>query len=127
MGTSPSTTRATPTAIPADTKRCATIAIRSAARRMRPIERSSGFTLLELMVALGIFGLVATTLYGTFARTLRSKGLVERRAEITRVGRAAVNRMADEIGSAYYPTAGRDTGFFRALKSGTEDAPLDSL
>jgi hypothetical protein len=35
--------------------------------------------------------------------------------------------MADEIGSAYYPTAGKDTGFFRALKSGTEDAPLDSL
>jgi prepilin-type N-terminal cleavage/methylation domain-containing protein len=63
--------------------------------------RAQGFTLIEVMLALGIFGIVAVTLYGTFSRTLRSKGLAERRAEITRVGRSALGRMADEIGSAY--------------------------
>jgi hypothetical protein len=37
--------------------------------------------------------------------------------------------MADEIGSAYYPTGPglSGTAIFRVLKSGTEDAPLDSL
>jgi prepilin-type N-terminal cleavage/methylation domain-containing protein len=30
-----------------------------------------GFTLMEVMLALGIFGIVTVTLYGTFARTLR--------------------------------------------------------
>ena len=79
------------------------------------------------MLALGIFGLVTVTLYGTFARTLRSKAIAERRAEVTRVGRAAVGRMADEIGSAYYPSALSGTAIFRVLKSGTDDAPLDSL
>lgn len=89
--------------------------------------RSRGFTLMEVMLALGIFGLVTVTLYGTFARTLRSKGIAERRAEITRVGRAAVGRMADEIGSAYYPASLSGTAIFRVLKSGSDDVPLDSL
>ena len=86
-----------------------------------------GFTLIEIMLALAIFGLVTVTLYGTFARTLRSKALAERRAEVTRLGRAAIGRMADEIGSAYYPRNLPGTAIFRILKSGTEDAPLDSL
>jgi prepilin-type N-terminal cleavage/methylation domain-containing protein len=86
-----------------------------------------GFTLMEVMLALGIFGIVTVTLYGTFARTLRSKGIAERRAEVTRVGRAAVGRMADEIASAYYPSSLSGTAIFRVLESGTDDAPLDSL
>ncbi len=86
-----------------------------------------GFTLMEVMLALGIFGIVTVTLYGTFARTLRSKGIAERRAEVTRVGRAAVGRMADEIASAYYPSSLSGTAIFRVLKSGTDDVPLDSL
>jgi prepilin-type N-terminal cleavage/methylation domain-containing protein len=89
--------------------------------------RPAGFTLIEVMLALGIFGLVTVTLYGSFARTLRSKGLAERRAEVTRLGRAALGRLADEIGSAYYPKTRDGAAIFRALKSGTETAPLDSL
>lgn len=91
------------------------------------MRRRDGFTLIEVMLALGIFGLVTVTLYGTFSRTLRSKALAERRAEVTRFGRAAVGRMADEIGSAYYPPNLPGTAIFRVLKSGTEEAPLDSL
>ncbi len=86
-----------------------------------------GFTLLEVMVALGIFGLVAVTLYGTFSRTLRSKALAEEHAEVTRIGRAAVNRMADEIGSAFYPRSLSGTAIFRVLRGGTDEAPLDTL
>jgi prepilin-type N-terminal cleavage/methylation domain-containing protein len=87
----------------------------------------AGFTLMEVMLALGIFGIVTTMLYGTFARTLRSKTIAEQRAEVTRLGRAALGRMADEIGSAYYPPGLVDTAIFRTLRGGTEDAPLDSL
>ena len=86
-----------------------------------------GFTLLEIMLALGIFGIVAVTLYGTFSRTLRSKALAEERAEVVRVGRAAVGRMADEIASAYYPRNLPGTAIFRVLPGGTDEAPLDSL
>ncbi|MCC6766072.1 MAG: prepilin-type N-terminal cleavage/methylation domain-containing protein [Deltaproteobacteria bacterium] len=86
-----------------------------------------GFTLIEIMLALGIFGLVAVTLYGTFSRTLRSKALAEERAGVTRVGRAAVGRMADEIASAYYPRNLPGTAIFRVLPGGSDEAPLDSL
>ncbi len=89
--------------------------------------RPHGFTLIEIMLALGIFGLVAVTLYGTFSRTLRSKGIAERRAEVTRVGRSAVGRIADEIGSAFYPKTRDGAAIFRVLKGGTETTPLDSL
>lgn len=95
---------------------------------MRPARRDvAGFTLMEVMLALAIFGIVTTMLYGTFSRTLRSKMIAEQRADVTRLGRAAVGRMADEIGSAYYPVGLSGTAIFRVLKSGSEDVPLDSL
>lgn len=87
----------------------------------------AGFTLMEVMLALGIFGIVTTMLYGTFARTLRSKTIAEQRAEVTRLGRAAVGRMADEISSAFCPAGAQGAAFFRVLRGGTEDAPLDAL
>ena len=91
------------------------------------MRRVRGFTLIEVVVSLGIFGLITVMLYGTFSRTLRSKAIAEERAEVTRVGRAAVGRMADEISSAFYPKNLPGTAIFRVLRSGTDDAPLDSL
>jgi prepilin-type N-terminal cleavage/methylation domain-containing protein len=91
------------------------------------MRRSRGFTLMELMLALGIFGLVTATLYGTFSRTLSSKAIAEEHAEITRTGRAAVNRMADEIASAFYPRQSGVPAIFRVLLGGTDALPLDSL
>src|SRR5262249_53900281 len=65
--------------------------------------RRAGFTLLEVMLALPILGIVATAVYGTFSRTLRSKQIADERADVLRTGRAALARMADEIASAFYP------------------------
>jgi len=101
----------------------------------RRIHARAGFTLLEVMMAVTIFGIVALTLYGTFARTLRSKALAEAHAELTQTGRSAVARMAEEIASAFYPrdpTYGRTLyvsplPIFRTLKGGTETMPLDEI
>jgi len=99
--------------------------------------RRRGFTLLEMMMAVTIFGIVALTVYGTFARTLRSKTIAEGDAELMQTGRSAVARMADEIASAFYPRpplfAAADYGsiasltWFRSLQGGTETMPLDSI
>jgi prepilin-type N-terminal cleavage/methylation domain-containing protein len=97
----------------------------------------SGFTLLEIMMAVTIFGIVAITVYGTFARTLRSKGLAEEGAELTQTGRSAVAHMADEIGSAFYPRPPlysptmyatiAPIPIFLCIQGGTESVPLDTI
>jgi prepilin-type N-terminal cleavage/methylation domain-containing protein len=89
--------------------------------------RLRAFTLLEVMMAVTIFGIVALTVYGTFARTLRSKQIAEERAELTQEGRSAVGRIADELASAYYPDGATDIRIFRSLRGGTESLPLDSI
>jgi prepilin-type N-terminal cleavage/methylation domain-containing protein len=111
--------------------------MRPAHPRRTGIHGRLGFTLLEVMMALTIFGLVAVTVYGTFARTLRSKSLAEDHIELTQTGRSAVARMADEIASAYYPrlplysdaayASIRPLVIFRSLQGGTEELPLDAL
>ncbi len=97
---------------------------------------SPGFTLLEVMMALTIFGIVAITLYGTFERTLRSKAIGEAQAELTQAGRTAVARMAEELASAFYPRdpvyqkalyGDSPLSIFRTIKHGTETSPLDDI
>jgi prepilin-type N-terminal cleavage/methylation domain-containing protein len=101
----------------------------------RRIAGRIGFTLLEVMMAVTIFGIVALTVYGTFARTLRSKGIAEERAQVVQAGRGAVARMGDELASAFYPSS-LATGshaataaqpIFRSLSGGTETLPLDAI
>ena len=86
-----------------------------------------GFTLLEVMLAVTILAIVAVTVYGTFSRTLRSKGIAEEQVEVTHAGRSALGRMAEEITSAFYPEASAGGAIFRSLSGGTESAPLDAL
>jgi prepilin-type N-terminal cleavage/methylation domain-containing protein len=62
-----------------------------------------GFTLLEVLVAVAILGIILTTVYGAVARTLQSKNRAEARAELYAAGREAVLRMADEIEGALPP------------------------
>lgn len=76
-------------------------------------------------MAVTIFGIVALTVYGTFARTLRSKGLAEDQAELTQQGRSAVARMADELASAFNP--GPPLASFLSLRGGTETMPLHGI
>src|SRR6185295_6943036 len=86
-----------------------------------------GFTLLEVMLAVAILGIIATTIYGTFSRTLRSKGIAEERIDVVRTGRSAVDRMAEELAAAFYPTPRVADAIFRCVKTGTEDVPLDAI
>jgi len=63
-----------------------------------------GFTLLEVLVATAILGIVMTTIYGTLTRTLMATKRAEERAELYASGRDQVMRMADEIESALPPS-----------------------
>jgi general secretion pathway protein J len=69
--------------------------MRSRARRVR------GFTLLELLVAIGVLAMISMLIYGAFAGLKRSKEGVERVSDRYREGRLAMARITRELQSAY--------------------------
>ena len=84
-----------------------------------------GFTLLELLVATAILGIILLTVYGVLARALYAKNHSEERAELYAAGREAVLKIADELVGALAPTAGRGIGFIGA--SGNDRVPTDAV
>jgi type II secretion system protein J len=75
---------------------------------------SRGFTLLEILVATTILGLVLAALYGVFSRTLESKRLAEGRTARTRAARIVLLRMREELQSSFPLTRG-DSRFLGEL------------
>lgn len=76
---------------------------------------SGGFTLLELLLAIVILGLITATVYGSLARTESSKRIAESRAELYSAGRLAVLKMASDIEAALPPPSG-DRIYFRGTR-----------
>jgi prepilin-type N-terminal cleavage/methylation domain-containing protein len=73
---------------------------------------AAGFTLLEVLVAIVILGLILTSVYGALSRTMSSKQHAEERAELFSNGRQALLRMASDIEGALPPPSG-DRIYFR--------------
>jgi general secretion pathway protein J len=92
----------------------------------QPSDRAQrGFTLLEIMVATAILGIVLVTVYGVLSRALYAKNHAEERADLYAAGREIVLKMADELEGALPPTAGRNIGFIGV--AGNERAPTDAV
>jgi general secretion pathway protein J len=70
---------------------------------MNEAARRRGFTLLEVLIAITILGILLTTVFGAVSRTIRTKEHAEGSARMSSVGREAVLRIADEI-EASLPT-----------------------
>ena len=62
---------------------------------------SSGFTMIELMLALAIFALITTIMFGSFSQTATSKRVIQSDQERTHSVRVALMRMTREIEMAY--------------------------
>jgi general secretion pathway protein J len=84
-----------------------------------------GFTLLEIMIATTILGIIMVTVYGVIGRSLYAKNHSEERADLYASGREAVLKIADEIEGALPPTAGRNLGFVGI--PGNDRVPTDSV
>jgi prepilin-type N-terminal cleavage/methylation domain-containing protein len=88
------------------------------AMRASPRGRAQrGFTLLELMLAIVILGLLLATVYGALSRTTSTKEIAEERAELYSNGRQAVLRMAGDLEGALTPLSG-DRIYFRGSGGG---------
>jgi prepilin-type N-terminal cleavage/methylation domain-containing protein len=93
------------------------------ARGARRGTAATGFTLLEVLLAMMIAGILLTTVYGAVSRTLGSKQMAEERAELYASGREAVLKMASEIEGALVPDP--DTGvtnLFQGAGGGGRDS-----
>jgi prepilin-type N-terminal cleavage/methylation domain-containing protein len=84
-----------------------------------------GFTLIELMVATAILGIVLLAVYGVLSRALYAKNHSEERADLYAAGREAVLKIADELEGALPPAAGRNIGFVGVAGSGR--VPTDAV
>ncbi len=60
-----------------------------------------GFTLIEVVTAIGITAFIGVVIGITFSTTIANKDVIEGQAEKYRMLRAATSRMAREIGAAY--------------------------
>jgi len=61
----------------------------------------SGFTLVEILIAIFIFAVVLTTIYTSYTGTFRVVDETESQAEIYRMARIALERMLEDLESAY--------------------------
>jgi prepilin-type N-terminal cleavage/methylation domain-containing protein len=84
-----------------------------------------GFTLLEVLVAMTILGIIMLTVYGALSRTLASKEYAEARGELYAAGRSAVLKMADDLEAALPPSPHSDVSF-RGLDRGGRQ-PEDAI
>jgi len=84
-----------------------------------------GFTLIEIMIATTILGIILLTVYGVLSRALYAKNHSEERADLYASGREAVLKIADELEGALPPTAGRNIGFIGI--PGTGRTPTDAV
>jgi general secretion pathway protein J len=60
-----------------------------------------GFTLVEALVAIAVFSIVATIVFGGLSQTMRNRQHVEAQTDRSHVVRVAVERMVRELSSAY--------------------------
>ena len=79
--------------------------------RLRTRQGEVGFTLVELLLALFLFALIAGVVFAAFAAVASGVEKGRQSIEIYRVGRVALLRMAQEVGAAMPPPAGSDTRF----------------
>lgn len=62
---------------------------------------TEGFTLLELLLAIFIFAMVVTTIFGSFNMVFSNAGLISASAEQYEMGKTCMNRMAEDLKSIY--------------------------
>src|SRR6266566_9459230 len=68
-----------------------------------------GFTLVELLLALFLFALIASVIFAAFAAVASGVERGRQSIELYRVGRVALLHMAQEISAAMPPPDGLDT------------------
>lgn len=81
-------------------QKCGNVKAITSIHRMNS-ENRGGFTLLEILLAIFIFTIVLSTLYTAYTGTFRNIDETEAQAEIYRMARIALERIVEDLESAY--------------------------
>lgn len=84
-------------------------------------DRSNGFTLLEILMAISIFAIVISLAYGSYRATFRIIETTESQTEIYSKARITMDRMSHDLGSLYLGTSGFLQGKTQDLSSRAAD------
>jgi len=87
-------------------------------RHLSPVaRRSSGFTLIEVLLALAIFAGVVTVIYGVFSTTGSTVEQAEKIRDETDVARTLISRLQNDIANAYLGKSMDVPTFFYGTKA----------
>jgi general secretion pathway protein J len=92
-----------------------------------PRARASGFTLIEIMLAMAILAFITTIMWGSFSQTATNKRALEAAQERTHTARVALMRMAREIEMAYTATETSPGAYTRTFMTSSAQATVDEL
>ena len=95
-------------------------------KKARRCKQRLGFTLLEVLVSMVILAIVLTIAYRVFTSSYSALDQINPERDLFHTARVILDRMTDEIQSAYYRPDLEYTGFVGESDE-REDAPRDSL
>lgn len=93
-----------------------------------PLTTMTGFTLLEIIISIGILVVILTIIYGTFNSSMRAFTVMENLGDAYGQARLVLNRLSEEIGNIYISKNNSNTGTGLLGEDGEQDdLPFDSL
>jgi general secretion pathway protein J len=84
-------------------------------------EKNGGFTLLEVLLAILIFTIVLSAVYGAYITTINVADTTELQADINRRARTALDRIAADLGGVYLGDGGSLKGRRQELQGNRAD------
>jgi len=94
---------------------------------MTEYSKKSGFTLVELMIALGLLGVMMALVTGSYYASTRAKRRIDSRMEVIAMGRVALANMIKEINGAFMDTDDFARTPFLGEQEGSFANPEDKL
>jgi general secretion pathway protein J len=86
----------------------------------------TGFTLVEIMISIGILVLVLAMVYNAFNSSIKAFETIDAHGDAYGEARLTLNRMSEEIGSIYLSEHNPNTGLL-GEDNDEDDLPFDSL
>ncbi len=91
------------------------------------MRRSSGFTLLEVLVATAVTAMILSIVYSSFGRTIESKEYVELGNEAYHRARWALDKIGSDLACAYVHRSNNSNSLFYAASHDISGMPMDEL